>query len=171
MLFLLTALILVPLVEIALFIVVGDRIGLWPTLGVIVATAIAGAVLLRHQGVQTLHAAQAAMAQGQAPVRHLAEGLLLFFAGALLLTPGFLTDAIGFALLVPPVRALAAARLMGTLARRADVRVTIDGTVNAGPSTPPDDQDGDARPKPGVHDAEVGVPPISTSRWGHHRKR
>lgn len=170
MLFLLTALILVPLVEIALFIVVGDQIGLWPTLAVIVATAIAGAALLRHQGVQTLRAAQTEMARGQAPVRHLAEGLLLFFAGALLLTPGFLTDALGFALLVPPVRALAAGRLMGTLARRADVGVTIDGTANAG-FPPPPGGDGDTRPDPGAHDPEVGVPPLSTSRWGHHRKR
>ena len=181
MLLILAALILVPLAEIALFIVVGDRIGLWPTLGVIVATAVAGAFLLRHQGLQTLRAAQTTMSRGQAPVRHLAEGLLLFFAGALLLTPGLLTDAVGFALLIPPVRALAAGRLMSTLARRADVHVTIDGSVvgrssgppgGHGPNGPsPNGPGDDMRPDPNADDGEAGVPPLSNSQWGPHRRR
>lgn len=95
---------IIPLIEIALFIQVGDQIGLVSTLLLCVLTAALGGFLIRQQGLQTLFSVRGAMAQGQLPVQALFDGLCLAVAGALLLTPGFFTDAIGFSLLVPPVR-------------------------------------------------------------------
>ena len=105
-LFLLVAFILVPLAEIAVLIEVGGWLGLWPTLGLIVLTAVIGAWMLRHQGLAVLHRAQQQMQQGAPPVAEVFEGFCLVIAGALLLTPGFLTDSVGGLLLVPPVRKL-----------------------------------------------------------------
>ncbi len=103
-LFLLALFIGVPLLEIAVFIEVGGRIGLGWTLVVVVATALLGTFLLRRQGFATLRSAQQSMDRGALPMRELFDGLCLLFAGALLLTPGFVTDAVGFALFLPPVR-------------------------------------------------------------------
>jgi UPF0716 protein FxsA len=108
---LLIALIVVPLAEIAVFIQVGGWIGLAPTLLAVVLTAVLGAVLLRRQGLHTVQEAQAKLNRQEAPIRELFDGLCLFAAGALLLTPGFLTDIVGFALLVPEIR-LRIARLL-----------------------------------------------------------
>ncbi len=96
----------VPLVEIALFIKVGGLIGLWPTIAIVIATAVAGTALIRRQGLNTLQRAQQEMDAQRLPVRELFDGICLIFAGAMLLTPGFLTDTVGFALLVPPLRTL-----------------------------------------------------------------
>ncbi len=98
-------LIVVPIVEIALFIEIGGWIGLWPTIGIVVATAIAGAALLRAQGTAALGELQRRLDRGEDPTGLLAHGALILVAGVVLLTPGFFTDAVGFALLVPPVRA------------------------------------------------------------------
>ena len=100
------ALLVVPLLEIGVFIEVGGRIGLWPTLVLIVATAIAGAALLRHQGLTTLARARESMASGRLPIQEVVDGVCLLVAGALLLTPGFVTDAAGGLLLVPSARHL-----------------------------------------------------------------
>lgn len=101
---LLVALIGLPLLEIALFIEVGGWIGLWPTLALIVLTAVIGAWMLRQQGFAVLMRAQRQLAEGALPVVEVFEGLCLVIAGALLLTPGFFTDALGAILLVPAVR-------------------------------------------------------------------
>ncbi len=98
------AFIFVPLIEIGVFIEIGGWIGLWPTLAIIVATAIIGAAFLRQQGLATLLRAQQEMGAGRMPMRELFDGVCLLAAGALLLTPGFVTDAVGFALLIPFVR-------------------------------------------------------------------
>lgn len=103
-LLLLAAFIGVPLLEIALFIKVGGWIGLAPTLALIVLTAIIGALMLRQQGISVLMRAQRQLAEGSLPVAEVFEGLCLVIAGALLLTPGFFTDAVGALLLVPGVR-------------------------------------------------------------------
>jgi UPF0716 protein FxsA len=95
----------VPLAEIAVLIKVGGWIGLGPTLALIVLTAIAGAWMLRRQGLAVLRRAQQQMQQGVAPIGEVFEGFCLVIAGALLLTPGFLTDGAGALLLLPPVRA------------------------------------------------------------------
>ncbi len=98
------ALLLVPLTEVALFIVVGGIVGLWPTLALAVATAFLGTFLIRQQGLSIIARAQTALAQGRPPVAELFDGLCLFIAGALLLTPGFATDAVGGLLLIPALR-------------------------------------------------------------------
>jgi UPF0716 protein FxsA len=95
---------LIPLVEIYFLIKVGNVIGAVPTIALVVFTALLGAMLLRFQGWATLTRSRQVMAQGQLPALEMLEGVLLVFAGALLLTPGFFTDAIGFVFLVPPLR-------------------------------------------------------------------
>lgn len=104
---LLMAFIAVPLVEIALFIQVGGAIGLWPTLAIVVVTAILGSWLVRSQGARELSNVRSSFSELRDPTEPLANGAMILFAGALLLTPGFFTDAVGFALLLPPVRAAA----------------------------------------------------------------
>ena len=94
----------VPVAEIGLFIAIGGRIGLWPTLTLDVVTAALGAYLVRGQGSAVARRAIAAVRAGQFPGVELAHGAMVLVGGALLLTPGFLTDAVGLALMVPRVR-------------------------------------------------------------------
>ena len=94
----------VPLIEIALFIQVGGAIGLWSTLAVVVVTAIVGTALVRTQGMRAMADLQSSFNQLNNPTEPLAHGAMILFSGALLLTPGFFTDAVGFALLVPAFR-------------------------------------------------------------------
>lgn len=96
----------VPLIEIALFIQVGGLIGLWPTLAIVVLTALAGTILVRSQGAQTMQRLRNSFDELRDPTEPLAHGAMILFSGALLLTPGFFTDAVGFALLVPGFRNL-----------------------------------------------------------------
>lgn len=102
---LLIAFIAVPLIEIALFIQVGGWIGLWPTLLIVLVTAIIGSTLVRSQGARELQNLRGSFQDLRDPTEPLANGAMILFAGALLLTPGFFTDFVGFALLLPPVRA------------------------------------------------------------------
>ena len=102
---LLVAFIVMPLAEIAVLIQVGSWLGLWPTLALIVLTAIAGTWMLRRQGFAVLTRAQDQLERGAIPISEVFEGFCLVIAGALLLTPGFVTDAIGGSLLFPPMRA------------------------------------------------------------------
>ena len=94
----------VPLIEIALFIQVGGAIGLFPTLGIVVLTAILGTYLVRSQGLQAMDRLRRSFNELRDPVEPLAHGAMILFSGALLLTPGIFTAAVGFALLVPGVR-------------------------------------------------------------------
>ena len=94
----------VPIIEIALFIKVGGFIGLWPTLAIVVLTALIGTVLMRIQGMATLAKLQRSLSDGSNPAGPLAHGALILVAGVLLLTPGFFTDTVGLLLLLPPVR-------------------------------------------------------------------
>jgi UPF0716 protein FxsA len=102
---LLLVFIAVPLIEITLFIQVGGLIGLWPTLAIVIATALLGSRLVRSQGARELSNLRHSFNDLRDPTEPLANGAMIIFAGALLLTPGFFTDAVGFALLAPPVRA------------------------------------------------------------------
>ena len=94
----------IPLVEIYFLIQIGEVIGAWPTILLVVLTAVIGVGLLRWQGFSTLMRFQSELAGGTLPALPMLEGILLVVAGALLLTPGFVTDSIGFLLLVPPLR-------------------------------------------------------------------
>ena len=97
--------IVMPILEMLILLKVGSLIGAWYTVGLVLLTAIIGVNLLKRQGLQTLMRAQRKAQHGALPVSEIGEGLLLAVAGALLLTPGFVTDAIGFALLSPAIRA------------------------------------------------------------------
>lgn len=101
---LLFAFIAVPMIEIALFIQVGGIIGLWATLAIVLATAVAGSYLVRNQGLRELANLQKSFSALNDPTEPLANGAMILFAGALLLTPGFFTDAVGLSFLVPAVR-------------------------------------------------------------------
>mgnify|MGYP001996534709 CR=1 FL=1 len=103
-----------PIVEMYLLIQVGGWIGALPTIGLVALTAVVGMTLLRQQGFATLLRGQQRMAEGQLPAQELMEGFALAVGGALLLTPGFVTDAVGFALLLPLTRRM----LVGALVRR-----------------------------------------------------
>ncbi|SEN11929.1 UPF0716 protein FxsA [Loktanella fryxellensis] len=102
---LLLAFIAVPLIEIALFIQIGGLIGLWSTLLIVLATAVLGTWLVRTQGAAELGRLRQSFATLQDPSEPLANGAMVLFAGMLLLTPGFFTDACGLLLLIPAVRA------------------------------------------------------------------
>lgn len=94
----------VPLIEIALFIQVGGAIGLWPALGIVVFTAILGTYLVRSQGAMVMGQIRQSFSELSDPAEPLAHGAMILFSGALLLTPGFFTDAVGFALMIPAIR-------------------------------------------------------------------
>ncbi len=94
----------IPLIEIYVLIAVGKRIGGLETVALIVATAVIGIALLKQQGYKAMTDAQLKMQQGALPAKEMADGVFLAIGGALLLTPGFVTDAIGFACLVPGLR-------------------------------------------------------------------
>jgi UPF0716 protein FxsA len=96
--------VVVPALELALLIEVGSRIGTLATLAIIVATGVLGAALARQQGVRTIGAIQSELARGELPASAMVDGVIILMAGALLITPGILTDAVGFACLVPAVR-------------------------------------------------------------------
>jgi len=137
-------LIVVPIIEIAVFIRVGGEIGLFNTLAVVILTAVIGTYLLRQQGLSTLFRIQRTLEENRLPLRELFDGLCLLVAGALLLTPGFVTDAMGFLLFLPPFRAYLAA----ILARH----VVAKGNVHMGGAAP---GDGPRRPASnGVIDGE-----------------
>ncbi|KLV09693.1 FxsA family protein [Photobacterium ganghwense] len=104
--------IVVPIIEIALFIQVGGFLGLWPTVGLVLVTAVVGASLVRSQGIATLLSVQNRLQQGELPAQQIVEGVMLAVAGVLLLTPGFMTDAMGMLALLPGPRAMLAKQLM-----------------------------------------------------------
>lgn len=104
-----------PIIEIALLIEVGDRIGGWPTIGLVILTAAVGAALVRMQGVATLFQARRKLDMGQIPGQEMAEGLMLAIAGVLLVTPGFVTDAFGLLLVAPFSRPLIARWLLSKM--------------------------------------------------------
>lgn len=97
-------LLVVPLAEVCVLIEVGSEVGAIAAVALVVLTAVVGAALMRAQGLATLLRARAAMARGETPALEMLEGAVILVAGALLLTPGFLTDAVGFACLIPSVR-------------------------------------------------------------------
>jgi UPF0716 protein FxsA len=134
-----------PLLEIATFILVGSELGVLPTLALIVATTVAGAVLLRQQGVAALMRIRDEMRQGEVPATSVANAGLVALGGVLLLLPGFLSDVIGLALLTPPLRRAVIAFLgsRGGRGVRSRMRRTVidldraDWRAEAGPNPGP----------------------------------
>jgi UPF0716 protein FxsA len=135
--------IIVPAVELMLLIEIGRRIGPLPTVALIIFTGALGAALARHQGLGVLRTIQREMAAGQLPAGSLVDGVVLLLAAAVLMTPGVLTDALGFLCLIPATRRVIKAWLWKRLeraVRRGSVRVTMDGggfrARSQGPASP-----------------------------------
>jgi UPF0716 protein FxsA len=113
----------VPFVELYVLIQVGQAIGALPTIAILVIDSLVGAWLVKREGLRVLRRAQDQVQRGVVPGTELVDGLLILFAGALMLTPGFLTDALATFLLIPPIRVVVR-RLMATqLARRATLHL------------------------------------------------
>ena len=109
----------VPIAELAVIIQVGQAIGVWWTIGLLIADSILGSWLMRHQGRTAWRRFNEAVGVGRVPTREVLDGALVIFGGALLLTPGFLTDILGLVLLIPPTRVL----VRKVLARRLTLRM------------------------------------------------
>jgi UPF0716 protein FxsA len=126
--------IVVPLAELYVIIQVGGAIGVLPTIGLLLLDSLVGSWLLRQQGRAAWRRFNATLAAGRPPATETVDGALIVFGGALLLTPGFLTDVLGLALLLPPSRALVrrtlARRFIPRIARRRGGPETIDGTAH-----------------------------------------
>ena len=96
--------IIIPIIEITVIMQVGELLGVWPTVSIVILSAWLGAKYVRQQGLATLQSVQAKMAQGEMPSGEIVTGLMLLVAGVLLVTPGFVTDIFGLSLLIPSVR-------------------------------------------------------------------
>jgi UPF0716 protein FxsA len=153
--FLLVALfIIVPIAELAVIIQVGEAIGVWWTIALLVADSILGSMLMRAQGRAVWRRFDQALQSGRAPAREVADGVLVIFGGALLLTPGFITDIFGLLFLLPPTRAVVRRVFLREALRRMTVTMTTAGpsaTRRAGRRD--DDLEGtavDAEPRRGL---------------------
>ena len=122
----------VPVIEIAIFIQVGGLIGVWPTIAIVLGTAFLGASLLRLQGLQTWRRAEEAMRRGEPPVAEMLDGVFLFIAALLMVTPGLFTDAIGVLFLIPPVRRRIGRYAARRLAESAKFHVRTSGRGGRG---------------------------------------
>ena len=152
--------IVVPIAELYVIIKVGEAIGILPTLAILLADALLGSMLLRHQGRAAWRRFNSAIAEGRFPGREAADGVMVAVGGTLLLTPGFITDVAGLLLLVPPTRALIRAGLFRYLRRRVVVVGGAGGGYGAMGGRPPErpyDLEGTARETPsnGAGDQEA----------------
>jgi UPF0716 protein FxsA len=139
--------IVVPIVELFVIIQVGEAIGVLPTIALLIVDSVLGSVLMRSQGRAAWRRFNAALAEARIPHREVLDGVLVIFGGALLVTPGFVTDILGIVLLLPPTRAL----VRGVVARRVLPRVVVSGFGGLGGARGPDG----ARRRPGRDDADV----------------
>ncbi len=140
--------IVVPMLELVLLIKIGQSIGALATVALVLTTALTGAYIISRQSLTVITRTLEAVSEGRPPVEPALDGLFLMVAGALLLTPGLLTDVAALALLVPPVRRAAGRALVRWLLRRADVRArTYDAT--GGDRGPERASPSSARPKEG----------------------
>ena len=155
-------LLVIPVLEIAVFVVVGNLIGLWATLGLVVLTAVIGSFLLKSQGLSTLTRIQAEVNSGRVPARELVDGMMIVAAGILLLTPGLVTDTIGFLLFVPGIRS----GIRRTISKRVVVMAKGGATGGFGSGGP--EGRGQERQSPDVVDLsgdDFHRRPDSSSPW------
>ena len=111
----------IPLIEVILFITIGKYIGLWNTIFIIILTAIIGAILVKSQGISILNKALEEVRLNKVPIQSIFEGIVIFIAGAFLLTPGFLTDTLGCVLLIPKTRNLVIIYITSYLKKKNNV--------------------------------------------------
>lgn len=121
--------IVIPLLELALLVQINKYVGLAATIAIVVVTGFIGASLARHQGRSAWRNIQAALQQGRMPSTELADGMMIFIAGLLLITPGLITDTTGFLLLIPQVRRHAARYLQAWVARNARVQIHTAASI------------------------------------------
>ncbi len=158
--------IVVPIAELFVIIRVGEWIGVWPTLALLLADALLGSLLLRHQGRGAWRRFNEALAQRRFPGKEVADGVLIVIGGTLLLTPGFLSDIVGIFFLIPPTRALAR-RLLRRLTLARFTVIGVPGAGGMGPDPrgrPTRDYDFDATAEevpvnPDGHESERRLPP------------
>ena len=136
--------IVVPIIELYVIIQIGSLIGVWPTVALLLADAVLGSLLLRQQGRGAWRRFNAALAERRFPGREVADGLLIAIGGTLLLTPGFVTDIVGLALLIPPSRAIVRRLMRGFVTRRLVIIGAPGGPGPAGPGTSSRSYDYDA---------------------------
>lgn len=142
--------VLVPVLELMLLIRMGEWVGLWPTLALILTTGVAGAALARAEGVRVFFQFQTELASGRLPGQALLDAISVLVGGAFLVTPGILTDLAGFALLLPPTRRLIQRRVRRSLERRireGTVRVSFGGPMGFGGPPPPTGNPGGLDPE------------------------
>lgn len=135
---------IIPLVEIYFLVQVGEQIGAWKTVLLVIVTAVIGVTLLRHQGIKTLLRMNQTIQAGQIPAKEIFDGVVLAVVGILLITPGFFTDAIGFILLVPVMRQVLLGRLLRKLvnpARFSQSSAQFSSRQYSESSQQPDDKD------------------------------
>ena len=130
-----------PIAEIYVIIQVGDAIGVWPTIALLILDGFAGAALARSQGRVAWERFNLALTNGRVPARETFDGAMIVLGGALLLAPGFITDVVGFALLIPPTRAV----FRSVAARLARRRIAFGWVTSM--------------PRPGAADPRAGRPP------------
>ncbi len=152
---LVAALVLVPIVEIWVLLQVGQQLGVLPTVVLLVTMSLLGAYLLRREGARTWRAFRTALASGRLPAAEVADGALVIFGGALLLTPGFATDTFGLLCVLPPTRAVLRRLLTRQVARRLTVGAVLGGARGASSRRRPSDT---------VVDGEVVRPPDDPGR-------
>jgi UPF0716 protein FxsA len=143
----------VPLLELFVLIQMGQLVGLWPTIGLVVLTGFAGAALAKAEGLRALWKIRGELAKGRIPGQAVLDGFAILLGGALLLTPGILTDLVGFSFLLPPTRKLLMGRIRQSLERRVKtgaIRITAFGPGMGGVPFQWD---------PSNHEAEPDLPP------------
>lgn len=123
--FLILLFIVLPLAELWVIIELGGMIGIWPTLALLLLDSVLGAILLKSQGTAAWRRFQVALGEARVPAKEVYDGAAIVFGGALLLTPGFITDIIGFALLIPPSRAALRRVLLATARRVGPARSVL----------------------------------------------
>jgi UPF0716 protein FxsA len=131
---LLTIFVVVPLIEIYVLVQVGQVIGPWWTILLLVADSILGTWLIKHEGGRAWRALREALDSGRMPAKELADGALILIGGTLMLAPGFVTDAFGILLILPPTRPVFRRLLTALVARRVFVNLTGPGS---GPASGP----------------------------------
>lgn len=154
---LLVLFVVVPLIELYLLLFIGSQIGFWPTVGIVLVTGILGASLAKREGLRVWHSYREALSQGRLPDEGIVGGLLVLLGGALLVTPGMLTDVVGFLLLLPQTRRFFADRIRAVIEKKLDqgvVQVMTHGPGMSGGfvdmrSGPIDEDEG---PVVGMHD-------------------
>ncbi len=120
--YLFIAFIVVPVVEIFLITQVASQLSWLPTIALVIAVSMIGAFLVKREGLSVINRVRTALGSGQMPTNELADGAMIFFASALMLTPGFLTDFVGLALLIPPIRAILRPPVINFFKKRLEIK-------------------------------------------------